>query len=665
MIKTLTMPSSATKDVHLGGWRKDLPDARDFRLKSIPATPGAKLSRQAAVDNSRKCSPICDQGALGACFGGNMLVRLLNGQKKSFRELHDEDKEFWVYSSTKEGKIVPGLARCHLTGRSKKVIRVTLDNGNEITCTPDHRFMLRDGSYREAQHLAPDVSLMPLYVRYDRDGYQMCFDNSDNKYHKTHNIVAYHCHRQQLELIEEAVKCVHHIDFDKLNNEPSNLKFMGRQEHILYHASLSARSFVDWNGSEKQRLHSQRVIAKQYEEDPNWNEGAAAKGGTQAHLNRLADNIKLEKWRREWQEQGHTPEAREKAIVAMRATFAGRSEERKQEISQLSSARMRKYLADPVAEGKLKKAMVRVGKNSGKTKLVSYARQILDKHGVLSKETWDLEKRQSGIDSFPKFDSFGKYFSGLDELKEAALHYNHRVTKVEDFGETMDVYCLEVPEHHNFALAAGVFVHNCTAHMLAGIVEYNDIRWLPKADRKRVSRLFQYYATRVIEGTVEEDSGAYIRDAIKAAVQSGVAREAIWKYKPEKFTTRPPQKVWDEAVKHVVASYHRIDDGDLETMKQALAGGHLVGFGFTVYSNLMTQETAASGVLDMPGPHDQVEGGHAVCLVGYDDERRMFKVRNSWSRDWGQKGYFWMPYDFVGDASLANDFWVVNSAPAL
>jgi len=203
---------------------------------------------------------------------------------------------------------------------------------------------------------------------------------------------------------------------------------------------------------------------------------------------------------------------------------------------------------------------------------------------------------------------------------------------------------------------------SCTAQMLVGMVEYNNIRWgVPKPSRKQISRLFEYYATRKIMGTLNEDSGAYIRDAIKAAALYGCVWESKWKYDVSKFTLEPEQKVWDTAATHKIVSYHRINDGDIETMKQTLASGYLIGFGFEVYSNFTSQQMATEGVLHLPGPNDQVEGGHAVVLVGYDDVRGAFKVRNSWGPSWGQAGYFWMDYNYVGNGRLSNDFWVVNS----
>lgn len=179
----------------------------------------------------------------------------------------------------------------------------------------------------------------------------------------------------------------------------------------------------------------------------------------------------------------------------------------------------------------------------------------------------------------------------------------------------------------------------------------------------QVSRLFEYYATRKIEGTTTEDAGASIRDAIKAGVLYGVADESAYPYDITKFAVNPPSGIWTAAATHKVTSYHSIADGDIQTMKSALATGFLVGFGFNVYDYFMSASMASKGILPVPGPSEQLQGGHAVCLVGYDDSKKMFLVRNSWGTSWGQAGYFWMAYDYVANKQLASDFWVVNSSP--
>jgi C1A family cysteine protease len=187
-----------------------------------------------------------------------------------------------------------------------------------------------------------------------------------------------------------------------------------------------------------------------------------------------------------------------------------------------------------------------------------------------------------------------------------------------------------------------------------------------------VSRLFQYYATRKIEGTTTEDSGATIRDTAKAAAQFGLADEKTWPYDVTKFAQNPPTSVWTTAASHTVTSYHSIADGDILTMKSVLATGYLVEFGFNVYSYFMGEQMATQAFLDVPKSSETVEGGHAVDLCGWDDNmanpfnkasKGAFLVRNSWGTGWGLSGYFWMSYDYAKTTRLASDFWVVQSSP--
>jgi C1A family cysteine protease len=185
-----------------------------------------------------------------------------------------------------------------------------------------------------------------------------------------------------------------------------------------------------------------------------------------------------------------------------------------------------------------------------------------------------------------------------------------------------------------------------------------------------MSRLFHYYATRLLEGTPTQDSGATIRDTIKAGAQYGLVAETSWPYDVTKFAVNPPATLWATAKKQVISSYHSIADGDLESMKAALASGSLVEFGFDVYDAFLSDQVAATGLVCRPTAAESLQGGHAVVLVGYDDNKVMpdkskgaFLVRNSWGTGWGLQGYFWMAYNYVGDKSLASDFWVVVSEP--
>lgn len=202
---------------------------------------------------------------------------------------------------------------------------------------------------------------------------------------------------------------------------------------------------------------------------------------------------------------------------------------------------------------------------------------------------------------------------------------------------------------------------SCTAHAAAGIIEYNDRRFNVNPEKKRVSRLFTYYATRTLDGSQAEDVGATMRDTIKSLAQHGCIKESRWWYNESKFAVNPSKRIWADAATDKITSYHRIDDGDIITMKQTLANGHLVAFGMAVFNDMLSEDVAKTGVLKTPSTSDECIGGHAIVLVGYDDSKQAFKVRNSWGRKWGQKGYFWMGYDYVSNTDLCNDFWVVVS----
>jgi C1A family cysteine protease len=201
-------------------------------------------------------------------------------------------------------------------------------------------------------------------------------------------------------------------------------------------------------------------------------------------------------------------------------------------------------------------------------------------------------------------------------------------------------------------------IGSCTANAIVGALEYLENKdKLPLAD---LSRLFVYYNERVMEHTVNSDNGAFIRDGIKTTVKQGVCTELKWPYVKSKLYTKPTAACYKEASDHQVTSYHRIST--FNEMRQCLAEGYPFVFGFTVYTAFMSSEVAKSGVLNMPQPGEKVEGGHAVVGVGYDDAQKRFLVRNSWGSGWGMKGYYTMPYDYLSDRNLSDDFWTIRRA---
>jgi C1A family cysteine protease len=199
---------------------------------------------------------------------------------------------------------------------------------------------------------------------------------------------------------------------------------------------------------------------------------------------------------------------------------------------------------------------------------------------------------------------------------------------------------------------------SCTGNAIAGAIHFDRMKQKLKP-AFTPSRLFIYYNERVMEGTVESDSGAQIRDGIKSVSHLGDCPEQDCPYDISKFAQRPSAKAYKEALKYKAVSYSRLVP-TLNQLQGCLASGYPFVFGFTVYESFESQEVANTGLVPMPASSEPVLGGHAVLAVGYDDAAQRFIVRNSWGRDWGQQGYFTMPYPYLTSSSLSDDFWTIR-----
>jgi C1A family cysteine protease len=172
------------------------------------------------------------------------------------------------------------------------------------------------------------------------------------------------------------------------------------------------------------------------------------------------------------------------------------------------------------------------------------------------------------------------------------------------------------------------------------------------------SELFAYWNARTYIGTTGYDSGAEIRDGIKGLNEFGLASAKLWPYKAKQAFTKPNKKAFTEGPLHQAIRYERIDSTDIRNVKAALATGCPVVFGFTVYESF--DRIGSNGKMPLPKRREVPLGGHAVTAEGYDDKRSALLVKNSWGRNWGASGYFWMPYAFAESTDYCDDWWAIQ-----
>lgn len=314
---------------------------------------------------------IVEGDSAGGCWDGETLVALADGRSLSFKEIVAEQamgKEHFCYTIRHSGNI--GLERvinARVTKKNAQVIRVTLDNGEVLTCTPDHPFMLRDGSYKPAASLTHEDSLMPLNRKLSQknergrglDGYEMVWNPNLDKWIYTHLLADwYNLKHGTYESTDGNHR--HHVDFNKLNNNPTNIQRLPAAVHI--------ESLIEW---------------------------------------------RREKTKEQWND-----EFRAKRKAALHQTY------------------YRKTLA----------TLKQIELESGYVDLEQYRT-----HRIATKDK-----------SLLKFETFCQRYFNSDRAHalEAVANYNHRVVKIEAVTECIDVYDIEVPNTHNFALASGIFVHN-------------------------------------------------------------------------------------------------------------------------------------------------------------------------------------------------------------
>jgi dCTP deaminase len=319
-----------------------------------------------------------------------------------------------------------------------KLVEITLDNDEKIYCTPDHQVMLRDGTWQAAGELRAGTSLMPLYRKLLR-GYEMVYQPLNGHLYPTHRLADEWNLRYGV-YVDQEHSHRHHVDFDRLNNNPWNLVRMDASEHIrLHNAGTYGEDF-----DPREHGLSIRKALGQLAQDPQWAEEYSRTQSERAV--RFWNDAEYAATRARLIVERHNPS--EQTRQAHREATLHRYQDMAERI--LQSDLMMLAWANASAERRAKQAEIARQTNLRSEITAELVRDALNQTGSIRGAARLLNCDRAVFRRFPEV---LRAFRGRAE--------NHKVLSVRSLPGEHDVFCLTVPEAGNFALESGVFVHNC------------------------------------------------------------------------------------------------------------------------------------------------------------------------------------------------------------
>ncbi|PSQ11931.1 DNA topoisomerase (ATP-hydrolyzing) subunit B [Halobacteriales archaeon QS_7_69_60] len=442
---------------------------------------------------------VVEGDSAGGCFTGDTEIALASGRSITFDELVEERENgetHYCYTVGEDGRIEVGrIENPRITRRDAELVEVTLDNGETIQCTPDHEFMLRDGSYCEAQDLTADQSLMPLYRKTSDtaeegitiDGYEMVKQPVMRDFWEFTHLLADRYNLEHGTYDEGDGDHKHHIDFDKRNNRPDNIVRLPEDEHLKLHRKHAEETlhteevleklrqlrqsdaFRERMSERMQQEETVEILRKQAEEQ--WEDEDYEAFMREAWREYYENNPEYRKRVKErlteeareyWSDEEHREEQSERIERYYENNPEAIEERRKEAEEQWDDEELREWRSEKTKEQwteEFRADRMEAYNETYYEHTIPFMSEVLEAQGNL--ESYDERRREDGGPNIlTKETTIEKFFKNEADLLEAVESHNHAIDSVERLDETADVYDLEVPGTHNFALEAGVFVHN-------------------------------------------------------------------------------------------------------------------------------------------------------------------------------------------------------------
>jgi hypothetical protein len=409
----------------------------EIHQRRIPNRAGGGASM---VDAAYNPMSMLEDYFFAQCLRLNTKIPLLDGRTLSLSEIiqeYEQGKINYTYSiDTKTHKFEPGkITWAGVTRKNAQMLRVMLDNGEYIDATPDHRFILRDGSELEAQFLTPGTSLMPLYLFPSRTGPKQ----------KGSEYVRYLCNKTNKKRFVHIDVCgkpkgkdhvVHHKDFDSLNNNPENLEVMKADEHRDLHKAIGTYSLSkQWSNEEGRKKLIAGMRRLYHEADESFVERLSARNringsrlweGEQAEAVRIQHRTNLRNACKR-RKLVYTPEMFDRLVELFDQGYTS--------VSKIVPV----LRIDPVFQDEFKKANQNTQRDANTTSIGSF----------ISDKTLNETVRTAGYESWGDF--------------KESYRSNHKVVSVEILSsreDTGDITVESASGSHVFAVAAGVYIHN-------------------------------------------------------------------------------------------------------------------------------------------------------------------------------------------------------------